>query len=204
MNHQRLHGLSDGVFAIAATLLALDIHVPVLAVASTHNLLVALRVMLPILLSLVLSFAILYTFWQGHTFVISHLAKNINATLSNINAVFLFFVVLIPFSSEFLGLYHNSEIGILLYGMNVIAISTALLWMSKYIIRSGAIQSSSEAAKELRAVYIRASFPSVCALLAIIIGVFNKDIPILLFTIGVLFNFTSSSTRIINKLLMQS
>src|SRR6185312_3905150 len=100
MNHQRLHSLSDGIFAIAMTLLVFDIHVPIIKVINTHNLLASLKDLLPIFLSFILSFAILYTYWQGHTYVISHLAKSIDGTLSNINALFLFFVVMIPFSSE--------------------------------------------------------------------------------------------------------
>jgi uncharacterized membrane protein len=201
MNHQRLHALSDSIFSIAMTLLVFYIRVPAMQVVNSHNLALSIRSLIPTFLSFILSFAVLYTYWQGHTYVISRLAKNIDGPLSNLNALFLFFVVLVPFSTQLLGSYHNYEISIVFFGLNVIALSVTLLLMRKYIIRAKSIENVEVSSTELKAVFIRSFVPSFCALLAIIVGLFSRNVPILLFTIGVLFNFSRYSQVFINRVL---
>src|ERR1700722_18695416 len=120
MKHDRLHALTDGIFAIAMTLLVFNLRVPVVANANDHTLWQALAKLTPDFLSFILSFSVLFIYWRGHNFVVRSLAENIDVPLTNYNAFFLLLFVFLPFSAEFLGLYHTTELAIVLYGVNVI------------------------------------------------------------------------------------
>ncbi|HEX7633102.1 MAG TPA: TMEM175 family protein [Candidatus Saccharimonadales bacterium] len=199
MNHDRLHALSDGIFAIAMTLLVFQIKVPSVDVSNYHAIWHSLVELFPVFASFVLSFAILFTYWRSHNFVVSNLAQNIDVAITNINALFLFFVVLVPFSAEFLGLYYRSEFGIALYGLNIIAISTTLIYMRSYILTAEHIENKDWTEQELSNGFIRMAFPSVTAALAILVGFVNKDAALGFFILGILFNFSRSSTHVAKK-----
>jgi uncharacterized membrane protein len=98
-----MHSLM-GIFAIVMTILVFEIRVPELqSNATSWDIALALRNATPLFLSYMLSFAVLFTYWRAHHFITSVYAKNIDIRLTNINAVFFFFVALIPFSSHLLG-----------------------------------------------------------------------------------------------------
>jgi uncharacterized membrane protein len=123
MKQSRMDALSDGVFAIVMTLLVFEIRLPALPVMATNaDILNALFFVMPVFLSYVLSFAVLFTYWRSHHFIASVYAKNIDLEMTNINAIFLFFVALVPFSSRLLGDFHTSQAAILVFGLNVIFI----------------------------------------------------------------------------------
>lgn len=205
MKHDRLHGLTDGIFAIAMTLLVLNLRVPIVSHFNNHLLLSSLRELIPEFLSFVLSFAILFIYWRAHNFVVSNLARSINVTLTNLNALFLLLIVLIPFSAEFLGRYHNSEIAILLYGINVLAISTTLIFMRNYIIKSDSIEANPDwtESEHLNA-FIRMAVPSLSAILAIIVGLLNKNAALAIFVIAVIFSFSSTSISLLRKIIRKN
>ena len=69
----RLHALTDGVYAIAMTLLVLELHVP--DARSSSELVAGLATLGPSLFSFALSFAVLGTYWVGNAVNLSHLAR---------------------------------------------------------------------------------------------------------------------------------
>src|SRR6185312_16166822 len=74
---ERVGALSDGVFAVALTLLVLDLHVPAAdAVRSERDLLAALRQLVPHLLPYFVSFMTLGIFWIGQQTQLSHFARS--------------------------------------------------------------------------------------------------------------------------------
>ncbi len=201
MKHDRLHALSDGIFAIAMTILVFDIHVPILKVVTNATLWHSLRELAPVFLSFVLTYAVLFTYWRSHNFIITNLAKNLDTRLTNYNAIFLFFVVILPFSAEFLGMYHNNELGIVLYGLNVIALSSTSIFMRNYIVNTEHIENSDWTDREYLNGYIRMAVPSVFAVIAILIGFYSTRLSLLLFTLAILFNFSTSSATIVRILI---
>ena len=65
MKQQRLDGLADGIFAIVMTFLAFEIKVPVMPdFVNEATLFLALQRLLPIFLSFIMSFALLFTYWR--------------------------------------------------------------------------------------------------------------------------------------------
>jgi len=72
MKQSRLEALTDGVFAIVMTLLVLDIRVPdIQGIVTDGTLLSALVDITPLLLSYLVSFALLFSYWRAHHFIIS-------------------------------------------------------------------------------------------------------------------------------------
>ena len=204
MRHDRLHSLTDAIFAIAMTLLVFNLKVPILSKADTdsHPLWHALTQLTPELLSFILSFAVLFIYWRAHNFIVSNLAQNIDVPLTNINALFLLLIVFLPFNAELLGLYYSKDAAILLYGVNVIAISCTLIFMQYYIRKADTIGNNPNWTNTAHLdAYIRMAVPAVCAVLAIIIGLWNKDAALILFTLTVILGFSRTSVTLVRRII---
>src|SRR5438132_1257264 len=100
----RLEAFSDGVFAIASTLLVLDLHVPELAaVARTRGgLWGALLAQWPRLLSYLISFGIVGFYWVGHHLML-HFVRHVDRRFLFLNVVFLMLVAFMPYPAAVLG-----------------------------------------------------------------------------------------------------
>lgn len=198
MKQTRLEQLADGIFAIVMTLLVLNIHVPVLPEPVDNGaLLQALKDVIPLLLSYLLSFSLLFTYWRAHHFTASVYAKNIDTKFTNINALFLFFVALVPFTSNLLGLYSSTHVAIFIFALDVVCVGLTLYWMRRYVAVSKTIENENVSTEEDQHAYTRILFPVFCALVAVIVSFFNPNLSFFLFTIGILFNLSRRSTRII-------
>ncbi len=104
---ERFSFFSDGVFAIAITLLIIEIKVPVLHGGTTDDALWhSLSDMSLKFLGFLISFAVVGHYWSVHHRIFGYLQKYNNALLW-INLAFLCSVVLLPFSSGLLGEYSS-------------------------------------------------------------------------------------------------
>lgn len=102
---ERLAALSDGIFAVAMTLLVLDLRLPAgRAIRNEHDLWRALVVLSPRLLIYMLTFTTLGIFWVGQQTQLNYLARS-DRSLSWIHIAFLFCVSVTPFSTTLLAEY---------------------------------------------------------------------------------------------------
>jgi len=123
---ERLAALSDGIFAVALTLLVLDLRIPATeAVHSEHDLWRALLTMSPQLLMYMMSFLTLGIFWVGQQTQLNHLARS-DRSLSWIHLVFLFAVTLTPFSTRLLAEFPAYRVALLIYWLNIVLLGAAL------------------------------------------------------------------------------
>lgn len=97
----RVAALSDGVFAIAATLLALDIRLPSTAVVSDAELARQLLALWPNFLGYVISFLAIGLLWVSHHHKL-HIVTHIDRNFLNINLLFLMVVAFVPFPTTVL------------------------------------------------------------------------------------------------------
>jgi uncharacterized membrane protein len=200
MKQQRLDGLADGIFSIVMTLLAIELHVPLFKFLPAETELIASLVkMWPVFISLVLSFALLFTYWRAHHFIASVYAKNVTVGLANINAIFFFCITLVPFTAHFLGSYPQSQVAIMIYGLNVIAIGFSLYFMRRYIEDNPEIETTIITKADRRSGYIRILFPVFSAAVALLVSYWNTSISIILFTIAILFNLLPASSNTVHK-----
>jgi len=101
----RLEAFCDGVFAIALTLLIIDIKAPTSsAIASAPALWRALQGVLPSLFAFLLSFAIIFITWMNHHSIFQSINRSSAAFIYS-NAFLLLTVVFIPFPTALLGAY---------------------------------------------------------------------------------------------------
>ena len=125
---ERLAALSDGVFAVAMTLLVLDLHAPAAeAIHSEEGLWRALAAMGPRLLMYAMSFLTLGIFWVGQQTQLNHLERS-ERSLSWIHLVFLFAVSLTPFSTTLLAEFLEFRTALVLYWANILLLGVTLFF----------------------------------------------------------------------------
>ncbi|HEV2659432.1 MAG TPA: TMEM175 family protein, partial [Ktedonobacteraceae bacterium] len=118
--------MSDGIFAVAMTLLVLDLHVPVSnAINSEHDLWKALLLLSPRLLTYSMSFLTLGIFWTGQQTQLNHFVRS-DRNLTWIHLGFLLAVTLTPFSTGLLASFITYRIALVVYWLNILLLGIAL------------------------------------------------------------------------------
>lgn len=205
MNHTRLDQLSDGIFAIVMTILVFEMKVPdIWGPIDNTSLWFELEKLLPVLLSYVLSFFLLFTYWRAHHFFVSTYSKNVDLMLTNINALFFLLISLVPFSASILGEFNKNELSIIVFSVHIILIGMTLYWMRRYVFYSEHILNPEISKREIRGSTIRTLAPVVFALIAIPLSFFSIKLAITLLTLAVIFNLSSYSTRLFEKIMKNS
>jgi uncharacterized membrane protein len=120
LSPNRLEALTDGVFAIAMTLLVLGLGEPVLKGSSMPQEFTQLLDMWPKFISYVVTFLILGYMWSMHHWQFSFIKRS-DSVLIWINILFLMFTSLLPFSTFLLGEYIGQQLPVLVYGGNYMA-----------------------------------------------------------------------------------
>ena len=131
----RLSFFSDGVFAIAITLLIIEIKVPVIEHASNEALLDSLSEMSLKFIGFLISFAIVGHYWSVHHRIFGYV-KKYNSPLLWVNLGFLCSVVLLPFSSGLLGEYSSDlhlYVPYVVYVINICLTGLMNCWLWLYI-----------------------------------------------------------------------
>ncbi len=147
----RLEAFSDGVFAIAITLLVLELRVPALQTDNTPELWRAVWSLGPTLFAFVLSFTIILITWVNHHAIL-RLVRGSSGRFLYANGALLLTVALMPFPTTLLGHFLLSDAAapaVVLY--NVILVLQAIAWI--LITRSalaGKLAAGEQAAASLR------------------------------------------------------
>jgi uncharacterized membrane protein len=130
----RTLALSDGIFAIAMTLLAFQIQPPDLHGNEVHHLASALGALGNRYFVYVLSFAVIGTLWLAHHRIFRHV-RRADEVLMSLNVLFLMAIAALPFPSAVMGLYGSERSAVVLYaGFMIVAGSLlgALLLVARW------------------------------------------------------------------------
>lgn len=201
MSHTRLDQLSDGIFAIVMTILVFEIKLPLLPFTpSNMDVWLAFKSLVHPLLSYILSFTLLFTYWRAHHFFVSIYAKNVDLRLININILFFMLVSLIPFSTSLLGSYSALEIVVVAFGLHIVLIGLTLYWMRHYVLYSDHIKNPEISRHEIVGSTVRTLVPVFFALIAMALAFVNVQSSLVVFTLAVFFNLSSTSTRLFEKI----
>jgi len=134
MNKNRLENFSDGVFAIAVTLLILNVRIPVdLDKFTNKQLNAVLWRLLPHLLNFAFSFLVIGVFWVAHHRVFSFV-RVLNNTLLWLNIIYLLFVAIIPLTSSLISENPFLLSSVLFYTSNLFIIAIMHLILLEYIL----------------------------------------------------------------------
>jgi uncharacterized membrane protein len=125
--NERLAALSDGVFAIAITLLVFSLDVP--ETVPPGGLIALVPEFLPKLLGHVVTFAILGIFWVGHHNTFIYVRRH-DRTLLWLNNLFLLFVAIMPFPASLIVKYGNDRVAVISYASTLMlaGLSLELIW----------------------------------------------------------------------------
>jgi uncharacterized membrane protein len=127
MGKNRLEAFSDGVLAVLITIMVLDLKVP-------HEVeLDALKPLLPVFLSYVLSFIYLGIYWNNHHHLL-HSTKRVSGGILWANLHLLFWLSLFPFTTAWIGENHVAPIPTLLYGVVLLMAAIAYVILQHAII----------------------------------------------------------------------
>jgi uncharacterized membrane protein len=159
MRTSRLEAFSDGVFAIAITLLILDLHVPPISRTPQGELGGHLLDLWPSYASYVVSFLVIGIIWVNHTAMFHHIER-VDRPLLFLNLLLLLFVVAIPFPTAMMAEYvreggANSHVAAAAYSVTMfgMAISFGGLWL--WVVRGRRTLLGPTTDQEARATVIR-------------------------------------------------
>jgi uncharacterized membrane protein len=133
----RIVAFSDGVFAIAITLLVLALEVP----ESSEDVADSLLSQRGDLFAYALSFAVLGKLWISHHRFFSVLER-FDGTLMALNLLYLAFIVMVPYTSEVLGDYGEVPSSVILYASVLFAVSLTFAAQIVYSFRSGLVTAA--------------------------------------------------------------
>ena len=145
MNKERLETFSDGVFAIAITLLILDLHVP----ESPDRLINQLAAEWPTFLGYVVSFAFIGGSWIAHT-TLTHLLRVTDGVVVGLNLMQLLFVSLLPYSTSLFTKHltgSGERIAVVIFGINLTLGTLISSVMVSYVKRMDELKSNVDPAK---------------------------------------------------------
>jgi uncharacterized membrane protein len=127
MTKNRMEAFSDGVIAILITIMVLELKVP-------HGSdLAALTPLIPVLLSYLMSFVYLGIYWNNHHHLLQAV-EHVDGRVMWANLHLLFWLSLVPFVTAWMGENHFARTPVALYGVVLLAASTAYYILVRALI----------------------------------------------------------------------
>jgi uncharacterized membrane protein len=178
MGKNRVEALSDGVFAVAMTLLVFGFQTGSFPAPGMRLFLLRLW---PRLVACVLSFVIVGVYWVAHHSQF-HFIMKVDRSLLWLNNLFLMTVAFIPFPAGLLGQYHDSQASIILYGCTLIVANSFLGLTWFYADRGNLLYPAVSA--EFRKFALRITLAPISVyLVAIGVSFANLALPLVLFAL---------------------
>jgi uncharacterized membrane protein len=134
MGTGRLEAFSDGVIAIIITIMVLELKVP------HGDDVTALRALLPVLGSYVLSFVYVAIYWNNHHHLL-HACERINGAIMWANMHLLFWLSLVPFVTAWVADYRDSSLPAALYGVVLLMAGVAYVILERQMVAENGPQS---------------------------------------------------------------
>ena len=130
---ERVEGFSDGVFAIAITLLILNLEAPRADIQDARELADEIRAQLPQFGVFALSFWVIGRYWVAHHNTFAYI-RRYDGVFLTLNLALLFVIVFLPYPTELVGEFGGQEafgvLPVVIYAGSIVALSlvSSLLW----------------------------------------------------------------------------
>ena len=185
MPTNRLEAFSDGVFAIAITLLIFNIKAP----ADTSHLLAALLRLWPSYLAYVISFLLIGLLWVNHHVTFEHIVRS-DRTLMFVNTLLLMVVAFIPFTASVLAsAFRNGageSVAIALYGGNLVLGGLCFNGLWSHAYRAN-LMDDTVTTQRARRITQRILFGPIAYAVGGIVGYFLPVLGVVIFGVLILF-----------------
>jgi uncharacterized membrane protein len=136
----RIAAFSDGVMAVAITLLVLNIETPRVAEEDLGE---AILDLLPSILAYVLSFALIGRYWVIHHQLFSKFVR-FDGRLVALNLLFLMLIALMPFSTDLYDQYTDAPLAAAVFAGSLAAAALVHWAMTMHAIRAGLVRTEEE------------------------------------------------------------
>jgi uncharacterized membrane protein len=131
---QRIETLTDGVFAIVLTLLALELSLPLISGRAIETELIPRLISLwPKFYSYVLAFLLIGMIWNGNRVEFRSIKRS-DGMLVLLTTVYLLFLTLLPFSTSIIGAYPLSKLSFFIFGVNFSLILAVRIIIWRYAV----------------------------------------------------------------------
>ena len=162
-----LEALTDGIFAVAMTLLVIELKVPEReGVHVPADLALAVARQIPMFMAWTISFFVLGIFWVSQHRLF-HFVRSVDGAFTWLTLVYLSLVSLMPFSSALAGNYAPVLFSQVFYSVNMMMLSGVSLLMSRYLVRHPVLLADALPPRFYRAAWIRSLGLATVALVAI-------------------------------------
>ena len=142
---ERIAALSDGVFAVAMTLIVLEIHVPVRGdIQGERALAHALAALLPEVVTYLMSFLTLGIFWVGQQTQLNQFDRA-DRNLAWVHMAFLAVIAVLPFSTSLLAGFITLRLALIVYWLNILGLGLLLILSWRYAVRAGLVKTDAPA-----------------------------------------------------------
>ncbi|MBP2132447.1 putative membrane protein [Methanomicrobium sp. W14] len=123
LGKNRIEALTDGVYAIALTLGVLTIDISEIPSPDTldNGIYGSLSVVFPQVFYYAIAFFVLVSFWMAHHRMMDSI-KYVDNIFNWMNMIVLFFVALVPFTTDFMGYYDDYALAVEVYALNLLII----------------------------------------------------------------------------------
>lgn len=177
----RIEALSDGIFAIAMTLIILDLKTPENIPYNLEytELPLTLLNILPDVEAYAISFLVLAVFWLRHQLQFRYL-KFANRQIIVLSILFLMLIGFVPFSVGLVMRYNDIQLPTLIYIINLLMISVILSIQGWYISKNKKIRFEEIEPEILKKYYVFSIVPIVIFSVSLIVSFFNLRLAFLL------------------------
>jgi uncharacterized membrane protein len=185
----RIEALADGIFAVAMTLLVLDVKLPNGELfGSDQALLARLLTLEHTFVIYLISFIVLGMFWVGHHAQF-HFIRYVDHTLLWINLLFLFVITSIPFATDLLGDHNQLRTPFILYGIQLLLLPGLLIAQIVYLRSHPALAQPALTREVARRIALRTALFATVPLLSMAAVFYNTRLALYLYFLLVVVHF---------------
>ena len=127
MTKSRMEAFSDGVIAVIITIMVLEMRAPVGATPA------ALKPLIPVFLSYLMSFVFLAIYWNNHHHMLQAV-RSVNGRVLWANSHLLFWLSLTPFATNWMGETHFAQWPVIVYGILLLLAGLAYYILARTLV----------------------------------------------------------------------
>jgi uncharacterized membrane protein len=195
----RIEALSDGIFAVAMTLLVLDVKLPVgESFASSQALFDRLISLEHTFVIYFITFVVLAMFWVGHHAQF-HYIRYVDHTLLWINLLFLFGITSMPFATDMLGDHNHLVLPYLYYGAKFLFLAGLLVLQVIYLRSNPKLAHSTLTHAVARRIVVRTVIFATIPVLSMVAVFYNRRLALYLYFLLLVVHFLPGRVDILKR-----
>lgn len=174
---ERIALFSDAVFAIAITLMIIEVKAPHLPHdVPLNDAISAVLELVPSFVGIILSFYLIGVFWLRHHQLLRYMSSY-NTKMLHLNLTFLLTIIFIPFSTAFVfeNLASNSPVPMILYNINYIVATLTAYRLFVYVLNPANNLRAEDANEDVAALKKEMLFPILVYVLVIILAMITPS-----------------------------